>query len=182
VTEVSALLVADKDLMLHVQTVSKIRLPRQLKGERRPLQSSTTINRWPWCLLCEPSNRTMATPLDNFATPWSCVCPPEHRARVSSFSARRMLAKLGELHQSLCPHPTRNPGAARGCTCLDGPCEQGPNVVLEAIVLCREKLEAMLGASMPRRERPEVTSMQQWHGQVPSRAMIARRPSEGHDH
>jgi hypothetical protein len=56
-----------------------------------------------------------------------------------------MLAKLGELHQSLCPRPVRNSGAAWGSTCLDGPCEQGPNVVLEDTVLCRERLEAMLG-------------------------------------
>jgi hypothetical protein len=60
-----------------------------------------------------------------------------------------MLAKLGGLHQSLCPRPARNPGAAWGCTCLDGPCEQGPNVVLEATVLCWEGPEAMLGAAMP---------------------------------
>jgi hypothetical protein len=55
-----------------------------------------------------------------------------------------MLAKFGELHQSLWPHPVRNPGAAWGSTCLDGPCEQGPNVVLEATVLRRERPEVML--------------------------------------
>jgi hypothetical protein len=88
----------------------------------------------------------MAKPLDNYAMPWSCVRPPEHSARVSSAGARRMLAKLGELHQSLCPHLARNPGATWGSTCLDGPCEQGPNVVLETTML--------------RRKRPEVTLVQ----------------------
>jgi hypothetical protein len=57
-----------------------------------------------------------------------------------------MLAKLGELHQSLCPRPARNPGAASSSTCLDGPCEQGPNVVL--------------GTTMLHLERPEVTLVQ----------------------
>jgi hypothetical protein len=54
----------------------------------------------------------MAKPLDNYAVPWSCVRPPEHNARVSSPGARRMLVKLGELHQSLRPHLARNPGVA----------------------------------------------------------------------
>jgi hypothetical protein len=54
-----------------------------------------------------------------------------------------MLPKLGELHQSLCPCATRNPSAAWGSTCLDGPCEQGPNVVLEATVLRQESPETM---------------------------------------
>jgi hypothetical protein len=134
-SDVSVLPVADKEIMLHVQTVLKIRLPRQLKGERRPLQSSTTINKWPWPLLQKKSKNTMAPPLDNFVIPWSCVRPPEHRARVSSLGARRMLAKWGELHQSLCLRPTRNLGAAWGSTCLDGPCEQGSDVVLEITVL-----------------------------------------------
>jgi hypothetical protein len=71
-----------------------------------------------------------------------------------------MLAKLGELHQSLRPCPARNPGAAWGITCLNRPCKQGPNVVLEANVLCRETSEAMLGATMPRWERSEVTLVQ----------------------
>jgi hypothetical protein len=71
-----------------------------------------------------------------------------------------MLAKLGELHQFLCSHPAKNPGAAWGSTCLDEPCEQGPNVVLEATVLRRERPEAMLRAAMPRRERLEVTLVQ----------------------
>jgi hypothetical protein len=70
------------------------------------------------------------------------------------------LAKLRELRQSLCPHPAKNPGVAWGSTCLDGPCEQGPNVVLEATVLCRERPEAMLGAAMPRQESSEVTLAQ----------------------
>jgi hypothetical protein len=86
----------------------------------------------------------MAKPLDNYAKPWSCVRPPEHSARISSPGARRMLAKLGELHQSLCPRPARNPGAAWGSTCLDGPCEQGPNVVLETTMLHRERPKVML--------------------------------------
>jgi hypothetical protein len=71
-----------------------------------------------------------------------------------------MLAKLGELHQSLCPRPARNPGAAWGSTFLDGPCDKVPNVVLEATVLQWERPEAMLGAAMPRRERPEVMLVQ----------------------
>jgi hypothetical protein len=71
-----------------------------------------------------------------------------------------MLAKLGELHQSLCPRPVRNPGATWGSTCLDGPCEQGPDVVLEAIVLHWKRPEAMLCVAIPRQERPEVTLVQ----------------------
>jgi hypothetical protein len=54
----------------------------------------------------------------NFLVPWSCVRPPERRTKVSSLGARIMLAKLRELHQSLCPHPAKNPGAAWGNTCL----------------------------------------------------------------
>jgi hypothetical protein len=77
----------------------------------------------------------MATSLDNTNMPWSCVRPSKHRAKVSSLGARRILVKLRELHQSLCPHPAKNTGAAWGSKCLDGPCEQGPNVVLEATVL-----------------------------------------------
>jgi hypothetical protein len=61
--------------------------------------------------------------------PWLFVHPPEHRGKMSSLGARRMLAKLGELHQPLCARPTRNPGAAWGSTSLDGPCEQRPNMV-----------------------------------------------------
>jgi hypothetical protein len=57
-----------------------------------------------------------------------------------------MLVKLGELHQSLRLPPARNPGAACGSTCLDGPCEQGPNVLLETIML--------------RQGRPKVTLVQ----------------------
>jgi hypothetical protein len=71
-----------------------------------------------------------------------------------------MLAKLGELYQSLCPRPARNPSAAWGSTCLDRPCDQGPNVVLEATVLHRERPEAMLCVAIPRQERPEVTLVQ----------------------
>jgi hypothetical protein len=55
-----------------------------------------------------------------------------------------MLAKLGELHQSLCSRPARNPGATWGSTCLDGPCEQGHNVVLETTMLHRERPEVTL--------------------------------------
>jgi hypothetical protein len=65
----------------------------------------------------------MAKPLDNYEMPWSCVRPPEHSARVSSLGTKRMLAKLGELDQSLCLLLARNPGAAWGRTCPDGPCE-----------------------------------------------------------
>jgi hypothetical protein len=68
--------------------------------------------------------------------------------------------KLGELHQSLCPRPAKNPGAACGSTCLDGPCEQGPNVVLEAIELRRGSPEDMLGAAKLRWKRAEVTLAQ----------------------
>jgi hypothetical protein len=86
----------------------------------------------------------MAKPLDNYAVPWSCVCPPEHNARVSSLGARRMLVKLGELHQSLPLWPAWNPCAAWGSTCLDGPCEQGPNVVLGTTMLHPERPEVMV--------------------------------------
>jgi hypothetical protein len=86
----------------------------------------------------------MATPLDNIVMPWSCVRPPEHGAKVSYLGARRMLAKLGELHQPLCPHLAKNPGAAWGSTCLDEPCEQAPNMVLEATVLRRGRPEVEL--------------------------------------
>jgi hypothetical protein len=65
----------------------------------------------------------MAKQLDNYVVPWSCVRPPERSARKSSLEARRMLAKLGELHHPLHPRPTGNPGAAWGSTCLDRPCE-----------------------------------------------------------
>jgi hypothetical protein len=99
----------------------------------------------------------MATPLDNIVMPWSCVRPPEHGTQVSSLGARRMLAKLGELHQSLCLHPAKNPGATWGSTCLDGPCEKGPNAVLEATMLRRGRPKAILGTVMSRREGSEVT-------------------------
>jgi hypothetical protein len=77
----------------------------------------------------------MATPLDNIVMPWLCVRLPEHRAEISSLEARRMLAKLRDLHQSLRPRPVKNPGAAWGSTCLDRPCEKRPNMVLEVVVL-----------------------------------------------
>jgi hypothetical protein len=85
----------------------------------------------------------MAKPLDNYTTPWSCVRSPERSARKSSPGARRILAKLRELHQPLHPCPMRNPGASWGSTCLDKPCEQRP--------------EAMLGVTKMRWESPEVT-------------------------
>jgi hypothetical protein len=91
----------------------------------------------------------MATALDNTDMPWSCVSPPEHGAKVSSLGAIRILAKLREFHQSLCLHPTKNLGVVWASTCLDEPCEQGSNVVLEATVLCRGRPKAMLGAAMP---------------------------------
>jgi hypothetical protein len=81
---------------------------------------------------------------------------------VSSLGSRRILVKLRELHQSLCPHPVKNPGATWGSTCLNKPCEQGPNVVLEATVLRRGRPKAMLGAAMPRQEGSEVTLAQFW--------------------
>jgi hypothetical protein len=82
-------------LTLHVVTVLRIRIPRQLRCGQQPKWSSTTINRRPYCLLLEPSRNIMAKPLDNYAMSWSCVRPPEHSARVSSLGARRMLAKWG---------------------------------------------------------------------------------------
>jgi hypothetical protein len=86
----------------------------------------------------------MATSIDNIITPWLCVHPPEYRAEVSSLEARRMLAKLGELHQPVHLRPTKNPGAAWGNTCLDGPCKERPNMVLEVAVLHRGRLKAEL--------------------------------------
>jgi hypothetical protein len=86
----------------------------------------------------------MATPLDNIVTPWLWAHPPEHRSEISSLEARRVLAKLGELHQLLRPCPTKNPGAAWGSTCLYRPCEQRPNMVSEVAVLHRRRSEAEL--------------------------------------
>jgi hypothetical protein len=81
----------------------------------------------------------MATSVDNIVSPWLCVRPPEYRAEVSSLEARRMLAKLGELHRPVHPHLVKNPGAAWGSTCHDRPCKQRPNMVLEVAVLHRER-------------------------------------------
>jgi hypothetical protein len=81
----------------------------------------------------------MATPLDNIVIPWLCVRPPEYRAEIPSLEARRMLAKLGELHQPLRPRLAKNPGAAWGSTCLVRPCEKRPNMVLEVVVLHRKR-------------------------------------------
>jgi hypothetical protein len=86
----------------------------------------------------------MSTPLDNIIIPWLCMCPPEYRAEISSLEARRMLAKLGELHQSMHPHPAKNLGAAWGSTCLDRPHEERPNMVLEVAVLHRARLKREL--------------------------------------
>jgi hypothetical protein len=86
----------------------------------------------------------MATPLDNVVMPWICVRPPEHRAEISSLEARGILAKLGELHQPLRPRLVKNPSAAWGSTCLDRPCEQRPNMVMEVAVLHRERSKAEL--------------------------------------
>jgi hypothetical protein len=55
-----------------------------------------------------------------------------------------MIAKLGELHQPLHPRLVRNPCVAWGSTCLDRPCEQGPNAALEIVMLHRGKLEMTL--------------------------------------
>jgi hypothetical protein len=63
---------------------------------------------------------------------------------MSSIGSRRMLAKLGELHQPFRPRSEKNPGAAWGSACLDKPCEQRPNIVLEVAVLHRERLKAEL--------------------------------------
>jgi hypothetical protein len=81
----------------------------------------------------------MATPLDNIVIPWLCVRPPEYRAEIPSLEARRMLAKLGELHQPLRPRLAKNPGAEWGSTCLVRPCEKRPNMVLEVVVLHRKR-------------------------------------------
>jgi hypothetical protein len=59
-----------------------------------------------------------------------------------------MLVKLGELHQPLCLRPVKNPGAAWGSACLDGPCEKRPNMVLEATVLYQDRRKAMLLRTM----------------------------------
>jgi hypothetical protein len=86
----------------------------------------------------------MATSVDSIVMPWLYVRPPEYRVEVSSLEARRMLAKLGELHQPMLPRPAKNPGAAWGSTCLDRPCEERPNMVLEVAVLHRERSKVEL--------------------------------------
>jgi hypothetical protein len=68
-----------------------------------------------------------------------------------------MLAKLGELHQPMCPRPVKNPGATWGSTFLDGPCEQRPNMVLEATVLRRDRPKAMSWTTASRQQSFEVT-------------------------
>jgi hypothetical protein len=68
-----------------------------------------------------------------------------------------MLAKLGELHQPLCPRPAKNSGAAWGSTCLDDLCEQKPNMVLEATVLHRDMPKDMPWTAASRQQSFEVT-------------------------
>jgi hypothetical protein len=72
----------------------------------------------------------MATRVDNIATPWLCVRPPGYRDEVSSLEARRMLAKLEELHQPVLPRPVKHLGVAWGSTCLERSREERPNMVL----------------------------------------------------
>jgi hypothetical protein len=79
------------------------------------------------------------TAVDNIVSSCLRVRPPERRAEVSSLEARRMLVKLGELHRPVPSHPAKNPGAAWGSTCHDGPCKLRPNMVLEVVVLHRER-------------------------------------------
>jgi hypothetical protein len=86
----------------------------------------------------------MATSVDNIVSPWLCVRPPECRAEVSPLEARRMLAKLGELHRPVHSCPTKNPGAAWGSTFHDGPCKERPNMVLEVVVLHRGRSKVEL--------------------------------------
>jgi hypothetical protein len=86
----------------------------------------------------------MGTTVDNIVTPWLCVRQPEYRAEVSSLEARRMLAKLGELHQPMHPRTAKNSGATWGSTCLDGPCKERSNMVSEVAVLHRERSKAEL--------------------------------------
>jgi hypothetical protein len=90
----------------------------------------------------------MATLADNIASPWLCVRPPECRAEVSSLEARRMLAKLGELHRPAPPRPAKNPGAAWGSTCVDGskPCSSSPQAY------------RLLSAFSPRRVLPRFVN------------------------
>jgi hypothetical protein len=42
------------------------------------------------------------------------------------------------------PRPAKNPSAAWGSTCPDGPCKERPNMVLEVVVLHRERSKAEL--------------------------------------
>jgi hypothetical protein len=86
----------------------------------------------------------MATLVDNIVSLWLCVRPPECRAEVSSHEARRVLAKLGELHQLVRMCPAKNPSAAWGSTCHDGPCKERPNMVLEVVVLHRGRSKVEL--------------------------------------
>jgi hypothetical protein len=88
----------------------------------------------------------MAISIDNIVSPWLCVRPPEYRAEVSSLEARRMVAKIGELHRPIHQCPVKNPGAAWGSTCHDGPCKERPNKVLEVAVRGRRRSWLHLGS------------------------------------
>jgi hypothetical protein len=72
------------------------------------------------------------------------MSPLEYRAEVSSLEAIRMLPKLEELHQHVLPHLVKNTGATWGSTCLDRSREERPNMVLEVVVLHRERSKAEL--------------------------------------
>jgi hypothetical protein len=104
--DVSGLPLADKDLVLHVQIVLQIRLPHLMEDEQWSLLRSIAINRWSRSLLLEPSENTMVALLDNVAIPLSCVRPAEHRAKVSSLGARRML-RSWENSTNLCARTQR---------------------------------------------------------------------------
>jgi hypothetical protein len=71
-----------------------------------------------------------------------------------------MFAKLGELHQPLCPRPVKNPGATWGSAWLDRPCEQRPNMMLEGVVLRRDRPKAMPWTAALRQQSFEVTLAQ----------------------
>lgn len=66
----------------------------------------------------------------NFPTPWACVRLAKCRARPFLTEARRVLAKLRELHQPLHLGPTSNQGEAWGSTCVDKTCVPRPDAML----------------------------------------------------
>jgi hypothetical protein len=121
-----------------------IRMPRQLERRHHPKPGSAAINRRPHSLFLEPGRSDMAKQLSNFSIGWAYVHPPERSARLLPSEARRMLAKLEKLHQSFHLRPVRNRGATRGSTCLDRPCEQRPEAILEITVLHRQRPEVRL--------------------------------------